>query len=836
MQQLSVLPPASRSSALPAQALYGREDAQNTFLRTYYQCVTSNTPSIVFVTGEGGLGKTRFLIEVEARLHRLDGNVTVAYGRALAQYAESNGYQPVREALADLVFEAQRKDRQSLLQRTARALRASAPDWLEAVPAVGSLLKAAAATANTIFEDGQPKNLENSLTAQFCDLIKEIIADGPLVLCLDDLHWADASTVDLIYSLTQSIQSGPLVVVCAFREGDLRRGENVNHPLLETVYRIERYCSVTRIALAHLTLQQLSELVESAIGRPPLPRLVATLMKLTSGNPLFVQEYLGLLIDRLGPKASPASLDAALDMVDTLGPPRRIEAVIEERLARLGDLEIRTLEVAALFGPVFAPDDVLAVVDLGAQDARAALRSLCRRHALINAVPRPDGGARYAFHHATVAQVLEARLKRLDPFDYQELHRAIAGHLANSREMDLALLERLAHHALASGDDEAALEAALEAAKAAWQLGAVTESLRLLRAVTANLNRRWPIEAPIVAAATLRLRAANAVADHEDAVRFGIQLASHPELGPKMGADARLALARALRMTNRWQDARATAQAIASDTSAAASVRAEALLMIGQIELCGTPACVAAALSALRDAEALSPPPDILYQVVGHIGLSRLVVHDHAGALAALEAAIQHADATKQPLDRYEALHWRSKAEIACLRLAEAMRTLDELEYICDRAGVASSVPFHVRDRARVLALEGRFSSSAAVYCRYLETVCQLNSAMQFRRGLATLACQCIELSDLGRPQEISVLAGSFDEPLSDTWLGTDQRAAVTLTLEIGGRHRSFEQLAAALEARGLVTGEDLAAVRAIYCFDVPDLNQLRREISCTDA
>lgn len=833
-QAASILPPASRSSALPAPSLYGRQDAQDCLIKAYYNCISRDSPTVVFVTGEGGLGKTRFLLETEAKLHRLDENVTVAYGRALAQHSGSNGYQPVREALADLVFEAQRKNRSSLLKRVSRAMRTTAPDWLEAVPAVGSLLKAATMTISSTLEE-RPRELETSLTRQFCDLVTEIIADGPFVLCLDDLHWADTSTVDLVYSLTQTVRSGPFVLICSYREGDLHRAEDAPHPLLETIYRIERYCSVTRVELTHLTAKEVSQLVEDSTGRSPVPRLVATLMKLTNGNPLFVQEYLGLLIDKLDREASPASLAELLELVNSSGPPRRVEAVIEERLLRLSDDEVRTLEVAALLGPVFVPDDLMAVLDIGAQSARAALRSLCRRHALINAVPRPDRGASYAFHHATVAQVLEGRLRQLDPFDYQELHRSIAAHLRSANQLDLTLLERLAHHTLASGDIDAALAAALEAATASWKLGAVTESLRLLKKVTEPLDLPWRDVSVVIAAATLRLRAANAVADHEDAVQFGIVLSAHARFKELLGVEARLAIARALRMTNRWSEARDLATAVAQGRDDISSnSQAEALLLLGQIELCGTPARVEAALEALHKAEVLTPDPHILYQIVGCIGLSRLVLHDHLRAFGALELAIRHAAETGQPLDRYEALHWRSKAEIACLRLAEAMRTLDELEQICDKAGVASSVPFHVRDRARVLALQGRLTSSSVAYCRYLETVSQLNSAMQFRRGLATLAFQCIELHELDRSEDARRLSDSFVEPLTDSWLDSGQRAAVTLTLELAAEQFSPEG-ADALESSGVITYDDIAAVDAIYRFDIPNLAVFRQRLVQAD-
>jgi Cdc6-like AAA superfamily ATPase len=110
---------SSRSSAQAARVLYGRQNARKEFLEVFKGVVATSTPTTVLVVGEGGMGKTRFLIEVEAALRNQYPNVAVAYGRALAQHSESNGFQPIREALLDLVFEAKREKRDRLVRRIA---------------------------------------------------------------------------------------------------------------------------------------------------------------------------------------------------------------------------------------------------------------------------------------------------------------------------------------------------------------------------------------------------------------------------------------------------------------------------------------------------------------------------------------------------------------------------------------------------------------------------------------------------------------------------------------------------------------------------------------------
>jgi predicted ATPase len=239
--------------------------------------VATDTPATILVVGESGLGKTRFLLEAESALYRSHAQVTVAYGRALAQHSESNGFQPLREALTDLVFEAQRQSREGMLRRIGQSLRETAPDWLQAVPAVGKLLSAASRTFIETLRREDESQLDDSLTRQFCRLVAEIAEEAPLVLCLDDLHWADSSTVDLIYSLTQTVQTGKFLLVCAYREEDLRNSRDTPHPLLETVLRIERYGSVGRIELQHLAQDHVEEIVREVFEHPPRPELINNL-------------------------------------------------------------------------------------------------------------------------------------------------------------------------------------------------------------------------------------------------------------------------------------------------------------------------------------------------------------------------------------------------------------------------------------------------------------------------------------------------------------------------------------------------------------------------------
>ncbi|MGH3902757.1 MAG: hypothetical protein ACRDTE_00925 [Pseudonocardiaceae bacterium] len=439
----------------------------------------------------------------------------------------------------------------------------------------------------------------------------------------------------------------------------------------------------------------------------------------------------------------------------------------------------------------------------------------------------------YAFHHPIVAQVLESTLRETDPFDYQQLHRTIAENLNAHVPRDLGTLERLARHTAASGDKKAALGAALEAGTLAWSMGTATECLRLLKEVTQEVDERFFDSKHLLSVIDLRFRAHNAVADHEGAVEFGRILLRDSSLFNKLPAHARLAYARALRMTNTWAEARAQLVPMALDSSAfPIDVQAEALLLIAQIHLCGVPQSASEALLALAQARTLTDDSRITYQIIGHIGLSHLALSNASEAFPALYEAVAESNVTRHPYDRYEALHWLSKAQIACLRLDDALVSIEEIERISASSGVAESNPFHVRDRARVLALQGIINEAARLYARYLESVSLLTSPVQFRRALATLPCQVLELREHELVQRGADFASELERCLTATSMTVTQVSDIRAVVQIAPHLRSIYEARTQICHNGLVADEEFNAAETIFRFDIPDLSSLRRRLA----
>src|SRR5262249_50970924 len=140
-----------------------------------------------------------------------------------------------------------------------------APDWLGSVPLVGSLLAAGVKTGMTLAEAPAPKYQLYSHLDQLTSLVEELFRSSPLVLILDDLHWADGATIDVLMALALKV-NGPLLMVLAYRPDDLRPSPSGEpHPLTRAVFRLRRYRPECReIDLKRLSRADTRSLIVSA--------------------------------------------------------------------------------------------------------------------------------------------------------------------------------------------------------------------------------------------------------------------------------------------------------------------------------------------------------------------------------------------------------------------------------------------------------------------------------------------------------------------------------------------------------------------------------------------
>jgi DNA-binding CsgD family transcriptional regulator len=282
-------------------------------------------------------------------------------------------------------------------------------------------------------------------------LLDRLGRDAPMILAIEDLHWADASTRALLVFLARSLRAEHVLVVASYRPDELHR----RHPLRSLLAQIERAPRSRRIELVPLTKEELAEQLADILGAPAEPSLVERLHARSEGNPFFTEELLAAGLDGRGELPS-TMRDALMVRIDALAPDAqevlRLVAVAR-RLDHALLADASTLDSAAL---------------------RDGLREAVAGHVIV---VDPDG--RYGFRHALLREVVHDDLL---PGEHAELHLALARALERRVEADgpsAQILAGIAHHYLSAGDQPAALGAAVRAAKAAEAIHAHGEAARL---------------------------------------------------------------------------------------------------------------------------------------------------------------------------------------------------------------------------------------------------------------------------------------------------------------------------------------------------------------------
>jgi tetratricopeptide (TPR) repeat protein len=251
---------------------------------------------------------------------------------------------------------------------------------------------------------------------------REFVARGaqtqPLLLVLEDLHWADESTLLLTEYLAPLLPDMPVRIIGTYRDDEI----DVSHPLSHVVSQLGRRRLIDRISLRRLSYEDVRAMVESLTGQPPPEELVRVIESETEGNPFFIEEvYLhltesGVLLDESG-RVRPNL------KVDEVSVPETVRLVLGERLSRLSRTTREALVAAAVSGRVFAPDFVSEVAGVD-RDTLIDAFDEAERARLIAPI---KGDGNLVFSHELIRQTLLAEVSTLKR---ERLHL----HVANAIE------------------------------------------------------------------------------------------------------------------------------------------------------------------------------------------------------------------------------------------------------------------------------------------------------------------------------------------------------------------------------------------------------------------
>ena len=389
-------------------------------------------PSLAFVAGESGVGKSRMVAEFARRTR--DSGARVAIGECVELGEEELPYAPIVSVLRSLA-----RDGDAVLDALPAGVRAELATLLPELGdgAGGEPLRANETTL------GQPRLFEALLT-----LLDQLGREQPFALVLEDIHWADRSTRAFLVFLGRSLWTERVLVIATYRSDELHR----RHPLRPLLAELERDTRARRIELTRLTRDELADLLDDILGGPPDAELVERLYTRSEGNPLFTEELLAARLDGRG--GLPTTLRDAL-------------MVRIERLSEPAQEVLRLLSAARVIS-----HDVLADASgLGGAELRTVVREAAESNVIV-----ADERGRYQFRHALLREVVHDDLL---PGEHAELHLALARALeAQAAESgdDAILSAGIAHHYLSAGCQREALMWSVRAADAAERVHAHGEA------------------------------------------------------------------------------------------------------------------------------------------------------------------------------------------------------------------------------------------------------------------------------------------------------------------------------------------------------------------------
>lgn len=442
-----------------------RELAQ---LRAGLEDAISGHGGLLLISGPPGVGKTRLVEELISLAVTEVAEITALAGHCIDQEG-AVPYLPFVEVLESCVDRVERSsspDRlRALLGEEGAELARLMPKLRRLLPDLPPPLKLA------------PEQARRHLFNCFCDFAARLAGRQPALILLDDLHWADDSSLALLVHLAQRLSDLPMLVLATYRDTEI----DVTRGLARTLENLLRGHRATPVRLKGLLRGEVALMLKSLSGQAPPAAVVSEIYSETEGNPFFVEELFRYLEEenRLYDAAGAFRTDVKVGEPEV---PQTVRLIVGRRLARLTEPTRTMLGTAAVIGRSFPLEVLKAAATTGG--LLECVEETEKAGLIFSGAPGPE--ARLEFAHELIRQTV---ISDLSAWRRQRLHRDVAGAIeqvyAGTLEDHCA---ELAHHYDFGGNASKAVEFLERAAIRAAQQAAYSEAAGYERGAVEKLH------------------------------------------------------------------------------------------------------------------------------------------------------------------------------------------------------------------------------------------------------------------------------------------------------------------------------------------------------------
>ncbi len=408
--------------------------------------------STIFISGEAGSGKTR--LTTEFLNYVKEKNVKILSGRCLSNVSEP--YFPFADA-----FNSSTNDNNDDSFVSEQLELSSLIDGSTQIERVKELT---------------PQALKDQTLASVTKKFLLMATNKPVILFLDDVHWADSASLTLLHYITRSIGAERILVIATYRSEEVNAQQDDHpHPLIDVLRLLGREGILQNLQLQKIGKSDISKIIESMLGGKADDTLVEKLANDSLGNPLFVVESVRMLCEqnRLQKNGSWKLIG------EDLGIPTKVKDVIMRRVESLKPDHRRILYAASVVGEKFDPEIVAQVLQLDSIDVLETLDAIAESTTLVHCIENC-----FAFDHAKSREML---YEKMSPLLKRKFHLRIAEQMQKVNKGSIQFSD-LAYHFIEAGEKEKSIEYSVAAGKHALETFSNLEALRYFSYVLQTID------------------------------------------------------------------------------------------------------------------------------------------------------------------------------------------------------------------------------------------------------------------------------------------------------------------------------------------------------------